>query len=107
MVGVLKVMAAVPSLVTVTDKSLVVPPVTMPKASPPVIFTAVPVPVSGNCNEVTPFGSPVKFAVTVPGVAPVAVGLKATLKRQVLFFVSTVLPVRLQAPLLMPVVFSV
>ena len=102
----LKVNVVVPSLVIVTDN--VFGAVCVPKANEPVIFTSVPVPVTGSCNDVTPFGSPVKFAVTVPGITPsVLPGLNATLNKQVWFWVSAVLPVRLQAPLLIPVVFKV
>jgi len=102
-VGVeVKLNVVVPSLVTVTDRFFVIPPVTVPNASDPVIFTSVPVPVTGNCNDVTPFGSPVKFAVIVPGITPVEVGVKATLNVQVWPVVSAN-GCALQLPLVKPV----
>src|ERR1700693_1328283 len=103
----LKLNVVGPSFVTVTESCFVLGFSTVPKPRPPVIFTAVPVPVSGSCKDVTPFGSPVKFAVTVPGVAPVAVGLKATLNTHDWFWVSIVFPDKLQSVPESPVVFNV
>jgi hypothetical protein len=90
---------------TVTDSVLLV--VTVPKVSVAGDkLTWVAVPVSDNCSEVSSFGSPVKFAVTVPVIVPVDVGVKATLNVHVASVASDVFPDRLHAPLEIPVVFN-
>lgn len=67
-VGVLKVNAVAPRLVTVTDNCLMLGLATVPKLSSLVeIITAVPMPVIGRLNDVSvsPCGSPVNDAVNV------------------------------------------
>src|ERR1035437_6620315 len=83
MVGaLLKLSIVVLTFLTVTDRVLLV--VTVPKASEAGDrVTSVPVPLNGNCSDVAPFGSPVKFAVTVPVIVPSDVGVKATLNAHV------------------------
>lgn len=98
----------VPLLVTVRV-SVFDPLVTVPKAS--VVgekLTSVAVAVSGSCSVVCPFGSPVKFAVTLPATVPIVdvLGLKSTLNKHVWPVDSDVVPERLQAPLVIPVVLT-
>ena len=87
---------------TVTDRIFVDGFARVPKANDPAVFISVPVPVTFMTSWVTPFGSPEKVAVTVPGIAPrVDPGLKATLNVHVAFVASVVAV--LQPPLLIPV----
>jgi hypothetical protein len=97
----LKVNVTVPSLVIVNVSVFVDGFATVPKASDPVIFTSVPVPVTGNGSDVAESAVSVKFAVTVPGITPIEVGVKATLKVHVAL-VAIVVTV-LQPPVVMPV----
>ena len=64
------------------------------------------VPVTDNCTVVFPPGSPENDAVTLPLIAPTDVGVKATLNAQEPNCASDVVPLRLQAPLVIPVVFT-
>ena len=77
--ALLKVSVVVPTFLTVTDSVFVV--ATVPKANVAGDkLTSVTVPLTFRTICATPCGSPVKFAVTVPGITPsVDPGVKATL----------------------------
>src|ERR1700722_2199091 len=98
---------AVAPLFVIVSVSFFIPLATVPNASAVAeSVTSVAVPVSGNCTEVFPPGSPENDAVILPPIAPADVGLKATLNAQVSLVDNDVAPPRLQAPLEIPVVFT-
>src|ERR1700722_16802638 len=102
----LNVNAVAPLFVTVSV-SFFIPLATVPNASAVgETVTSVAVPVNGNFTEVFPPGSPENDAVRLPLIVPTDVGLKATLNAQEPNCASDVVPLRLQAPLVIPVVFT-
>lgn len=109
MVGArLNVSVAVP-LFEIVSVSSFVPAVTVPNASVAGDrLTEVPVPVNANTWDLLPCGSALNSAVIVPFTVPTVVpGLNTTLNKHVPSEAIVVAPLRLHAPVEIPVVFTV